>query len=170
MKKDNKGTINLSMQSQYEEAKKELARLKNFARGYLAGMYNRDLPIYRVSIAKRREIFSRIAKLEKFCKSAQDLKEVIESLNGKERCEMKTEKTKFECVFTNIQKNANRIKEKVWKVYDEVNECGTKGTNIIALLETLDKEVSQIVAYIDGVCSTSKAMVAYEKEVNEREV
>lgn len=82
MKKDNK-VIFISMQSQYEEAQKELARLKNFTRGYIAGMYNRDLPIYRVSIDKRREIFSRIADLEKFCKSAEDLKEVSESLNGK---------------------------------------------------------------------------------------
>ena len=62
------------MNSQVDECKKELERLKRFTRGYIAGMYNRDLPIYRVSIDKRRKIFARIADLEYFIKTAKELK------------------------------------------------------------------------------------------------
>lgn len=52
-----------NLEAQYK-AEAELAKLKKFARGYVAGIYNKNLPIYRVSVDKRRQIFVRIADLE----------------------------------------------------------------------------------------------------------
>lgn len=52
-----------NLEAQYK-AEAELARLKKFTRGYVAGIYNRNLPIYRVSVDKRRQIFVRMADLE----------------------------------------------------------------------------------------------------------
>lgn len=52
-----------NLEAQYK-AEAELAKLKKFTRGYVAGIYNRNLPIYRVSVDKRRQIFVRMADLE----------------------------------------------------------------------------------------------------------
>lgn len=67
-------SFDFSINQSLYECEKELAKLKKFTRGYIRGMYNRDLPIYRVSRDKRRKIFKRIADLENFIKIAKEFK------------------------------------------------------------------------------------------------